>query len=83
MGHRPSGNPAVDDGLGGDVETMQSGKGVRFSVKDEARRRRGRAGVGANSRALRELQRRCELEAVAPVEPGCLKYVKKMRKDER
>ena len=72
----------VDDNLCGDVQAMQSGEGVRFSVEDEARRCRGRAGVTVNSRALDELRRHCELEAVAPVEPGCRKYVKKERKDE-
>ena len=72
----------VDDGLGGDVQAMQSGEGVRFSVEDEARRRRGQAGVAVNSRALDELRQRCKLEAVASVLPRHPKHVKEVHNHE-
>ena len=72
----------VDDSVGGDVQEMKRSEGVRFSIDGEARRCRDRAGVSVNSCAVCELRRRCELEVVALVEPGCRNHVKEVRKGE-
>ena len=50
-----------------------------ISVDSEARERRSRAWRPGE---LRELRRRCELEAVAQVLPGRPKHVKQIRNNE-
>ena len=64
---------------GSDVQVVQHGKGVQFSVDSEARERRGRAWRRGE---LHELRWHCELEAVTPVLPGRPKDVKEDRNNE-
>ena len=69
----------VTGGGDGDVQWMGNSEGVRFSMDSEGRERRGRAWRPGE---LRELRRRYELEAVAPVLPGRPKHVKQILNNE-